>query len=123
MAEGATPTAASLFSFEEGEGQTMVTQRSDQDEETAGKLEPRMGLFDGICIIVGMIIGSGIFSSPGVALSNAGTAQATMFVWLAAGVLCLWGSLCYAELGVAYPHAGGEYHYFDLAFGPVLISP
>eukprot|EP00656_Telonema_subtile_P009468 TRINITY_DN1444_c0_g2_i1.p1 TRINITY_DN1444_c0_g2~~TRINITY_DN1444_c0_g2_i1.p1 ORF type:complete len:496 (+),score=106.81 TRINITY_DN1444_c0_g2_i1:52-1539(+) len=76
-------------------------------------------LFDGICIIVGIIIGSGIFSSPGVAMSEAGTAQSTLLVWFCAGLLCLWGSLCYAELGVAYPHAGGEYHYFDLAFGPV----
>lgn len=88
---------------------------SDQPQQ----LKATMSLFDGICIIVGIIIGSGIFSSPGVAMEAAGTAQTTLLVWFCAGLLCLWGSLCYAELGVAYPHAGGEYHYFDLAFGPV----
>ncbi len=76
-----------------------------------------MTLFDSTCIIVGIILGIGVYrSSPDVA-RDAGTFGWLMAVWLAGGVLSLIGSLCYAELATAYPEEGGDYVYLRRAFG------
>jgi APA family basic amino acid/polyamine antiporter len=68
-------------------------------------LRPR----DAALIVVGGIIGGGIFLSPGVAAQRTESGLALLLVWAGAGVLTLIGALCYAELGARRPHAGGTY--------------
>jgi basic amino acid/polyamine antiporter, APA family len=74
-------------------------------------------LFDSICIIVGIIIGSGIYrTSPDIA-GLAPNLAWLMGLWLLGGALSLIGAACYAELATAYPKEGGDYVYLTRAFG------
>ena len=76
-----------------------------------------LSLFDSTCIIVGVIIGAGIYeTAPTVASCMEGWAG-MLGVWLAGGILALSGALCYAELATAYPRQGGDYIYLTQAYG------
>jgi basic amino acid/polyamine antiporter, APA family len=72
---------------------------------------------DAIAIVIGMVIGPGIFKTPAIVASSAGNEINTLGLWLAGGIISLIGALCYAELTSTYPHAGGEYHYLGKAYG------
>lgn len=74
-------------------------------------------LIDTISLVVGTIIGTGIFLKTAVMSQNVGTPGLVLAAWVAAGVLSLAGALTYAELGVLLPKAGGEYVYLRKAYG------
>ncbi len=77
-----------------------------------------LSLTDCVAIIVGLVIGAGIFSFPSIVAGVLGRPDAILLVWFAGGVVSMIGALCYAELATAYPSAGGEYHFLTRAFGP-----
>jgi len=83
------------------------------------RLEPSLGLWDGVSIIVGIVVGVGIFRTPSAVFSNVASAWQGMAVWLFGGALSLVGALCYAELATAYPRLGGDYVYLTRAYGPL----
>jgi APA family basic amino acid/polyamine antiporter len=72
---------------------------------------------DAIALIVGIVIGIGIFKTPSMIAANTGRNSVFLLAWLAGGVVSVIGALCYAELAAAYPHTGGDYHYLTRAFG------
>ena len=76
-----------------------------------------ISLTDMIALIVGIVIGTGIFKTPSLIAANTGRADIFFLTWLAGGIISLIGALCYAELATAYPHTGGDYHYLMRAFG------
>jgi APA family basic amino acid/polyamine antiporter len=78
---------------------------------------PTLSLRDAVCLIVGTIVGVGIFRTPSVVAEHTGSAGVALLAWLAGGVVSLLGALCYAELSATYPNAGGDYHYLTRAFG------
>ncbi|WP_303908584.1 APC family permease [Thiohalomonas denitrificans] len=78
---------------------------------------PTLRSIDVVAIIVGLVIGAGIFKAPAVVAANAGSETGVMLSWLAGGVISIIGALCYAELSAAYPDAGGEYHFLRRAYG------
>lgn len=80
-------------------------------------LKPTLSIFDAGALIIGMVIGASIYESPALIAVNAGSASVTLIAWLLGGVMSIVGALCYAELATAYPHPGGNYHYFMRAFG------
>lgn len=71
----------------------------DKGEESGVKLKKELGLLDGVAIIVGIIVGAGIFVSPKGVLTNSGSVGQALIVWIFSGLLSLVGALCYAELG------------------------
>jgi APA family basic amino acid/polyamine antiporter len=75
--------------------------------------------WDAALIVVGGIIGGGIFLNPGIAAQRTESGLALLLLWVGAGVLTLIGALCYAELGARRPQAGGSYVYLREAFGPL----
>jgi solute carrier family 7 (L-type amino acid transporter), member 9/15 len=75
-----------------------------------------MGLMAAINVIIGVMIGSGIFISPQAALEYSGSIGACLVVWVACGVISLLGALCFAELGTVVPRSGAEYAYLIEAF-------
>jgi amino acid transporter len=79
-----------------------------------------LGLWDAVSIILGIIIGTGIFVYPPDVFSNTTGPTAGLGVWVLGGVLSLVGALCYAELATTYPSAGGDYGFLTRAYGPLL---
>jgi amino acid transporter len=82
-------------------------------------IEPKLGLWDAVSIIVGIIIGVGIFSTPASIFGKVPDVWTAMGVWVLGGLAALIGALCFAELAAAYPRSGGEYVYITRAFGPL----
>jgi len=75
------------------------------------------GVADAIAMIVGIVIGAGIFKAPAIVAGSVSSQEVFIALWVAGGVISLVGALCYAELGSAYPNAGGEYYFLTRAFG------
>ncbi len=83
------------------------------------ELKRDLGVFAALAIVVGTVIGSGIFRVPQAMIQNVGTVRMVFLVWVVGGALSLAGALTYAELAAAMPGAGGEYVYLTEAYGPL----
>jgi amino acid transporter len=78
---------------------------------------PELSLFDCVCIIVGTIIGAGIFMTPTSVAANMPNAGWLLSVWSLGGGIAFVGALCFAELTTTYPDRGGDYGYLKRAYG------
>jgi basic amino acid/polyamine antiporter, APA family len=78
-----------------------------------------LGLFDGTMLVIGGIIGAGIFLNPTIVAQRTGSAPWTLFVWGLGGAVALVGAMCFGELGARRPQAGGSYVYLREIFGPL----
>lgn len=76
-----------------------------------------LSALDGTLMIVGIVIGIGIFKTPQMVAMNVGSEAQFVAIWVAGGLITLIGALVYAELAAAYPSAGGEYHFLTRALG------
>lgn len=80
-------------------------------------VKPHLGLWDIISIILGIVIGAGIYETAPLIFRNVSSPWVGLGVWVAGGVLTIIGGLCYAELASTYPRSGGDYVYLSKAFG------
>jgi len=81
-------------------------------------LLPTLGLFSTVMLVVGGVIGSGIFRKPGVMAAQLGSPELLLLVWILAGVITLFGALTNAEIASMIPETGGQYVYFERMYGP-----
>lgn len=77
-----------------------------------------LSVMDATVVLIGVVIGIGIFGFPPLVAQHAASEAMYIALWCAGGLVMLVGALCYAELGSAYPGAGGEYLYLTRAWGP-----
>jgi len=88
-------------------------------EPTQISLPRKLGLFDSTMVMVGIIIGSGIFLTTGIMAKSIPSGGLILLAWFVGGLLTLAGALAFAELGAAMPEAGGQYVYLREAYGPM----
>lgn len=107
------------LSLDEGDGVVVVALFDDASRNSKDEKDPsrKLTFVDGIAIVVGIIIGSGIFSSPGLALERAGSPGADLLAWALSGFLATMAAQCYLELGGMMPSAGGDFDYLGRAYG------
>lgn len=102
---------------DDGDLDATCSVRSDSE---GCRLKREVGFAGCLSLVVGVMIGSGIFASPLVVFGQAKSAGMSLVVWAGCGVLCILSSLCYAELGTAFHASGGEKTYLSKAFGELV---
>lgn len=83
----------------------------------AAQPQPTLRLREAVAIIVGIVIGAGIFKAPSLVAQFTGSMSWMLAAWVAGGLISFIGALCYAELAATWPHAGGDYHFLHRAYG------
>jgi len=89
------------------------------NSEPLHKSEPKpvLSVTDAVVLIVGIVVGAGIFRTPSLVAAHTGTLELFLSVWFLGGLVSLIGALCYAELSTTFPNTGGDYHFLMRAFG------
>ena len=94
----------------------------DAGKADQGSLVRALGPVDASMLVVGGIIGSGIFLAPSIVARTVGSPRLSLAAWVAGGLLALCGAVCYAELGAAIPETGGTYAFLRRAYRTPLIG-
>src|SRR5205823_5686770 len=100
-------------------GHRMPQVASKRTDSTEVGLVRDLGVKHAASIVVGTIIGGGIFLVPAEMMQAVGSARVVYLAWIVGGLLSFFGALTYAELGAMKPHAGGEYVYIRDGYGPL----
>lgn len=109
--------SGSILSFDFS-NRLLLEASSEQVERIAGgRDDEKISLISGIALIVGLVIGSGIFASSGVVAREVGSVGSSLIVWILSGLLSWAGGSSLAELGSALPQNGGSQVYLSAAYG------
>ncbi|HYH84286.1 MAG TPA: amino acid permease [Pyrinomonadaceae bacterium] len=93
---------------------------SGEQQQSDSQLKRQIGLATATALVVGEVVGVGIFLTPAGMTKSVGSPLLVLLVWLVAGAMALCGALCYGELAARFPEAGGGYVYLREAYGPPL---
>ena len=105
---------------QDGKASSNASSNAATGKDSDGNPGQVLGLSDATAIIVGLIVGAGIFGTPAIVAGAAGSEAMAILAWVIGGLISIIGAMCYAELATAYPSAGGEYHFLGRAFGRSL---
>src|SRR6185295_8787354 len=97
---------------------SVETTPAARGQASPQNLLPALGIFTTVMMVVGGVIGSGIFRKPGVMAEQLGSPELMLLVWVLAGVITLFGALTNAEIAGMIPETGGQYVYFERMYGP-----
>ena len=95
---------------------TPTSERAAAPAELA-QPAPVLGTTSALLLIVGVVVGAGIFKAPSLVAGMTGSPAWMFAAWILGGAISIVGALCYAELATAWPHAGGDYHFLRRAYG------
>src|SRR6478752_114971 len=84
------------------------------------QLQKTIGLWSATTIVIGSVIGSGIFMKPATMAGQLGSPYLLIIVWIVAGLVSLFGAMAFAELGTMFPETGGQYVYLRKAYGDFI---
>jgi basic amino acid/polyamine antiporter, APA family len=98
----------------------MQTEARGQPDVQPSDLPRQLGVWDASSLVVGTVIGAGIFLVPSIMARHLPSAPAILAVWAVGGILSYFGALAYAELGAMFPATGGQYVFVREAFGKPL---
>lgn len=90
------------------------------DHASAAAPRPLLRVGDGVALMIGMVVGIGIFKAPALVAARIDDPLLILLLWIVGAAIVLVGALCYAELASSFPDAGGEYHFLARAFGPAV---
>jgi basic amino acid/polyamine antiporter, APA family len=110
-----TPPLASRIEFA-----TVTNPPLDVENARRPILTPKLGLFDSTMMVMGGIVGAGVFMNPYVVAQRLHSPVLILSVWVAGGVIAILGSFIYAELGARIPEVGGQYEYLRQSLHPVF---
>ncbi|PVH95684.1 amino acid transporter-like protein [Periconia macrospinosa] len=96
---------------------TTAHEETPQSSSRHGTFAAQLGALDGFALLISIVIGSGVFSSPGPVDANVSSPGAALLVWLVGGILAWSGALTFAELGTAFPGEGGIQPYLTYMYG------
>jgi len=97
-----------------------VTQQPPEAESAPPRLAPKLGLFDATMMVMGGIVGAGVFMNPYVVAQRLHSPVLILSVWVAGGIIAILGAFIYAELGARIPEVGGQYEYLRQSLHPVF---
>ena len=98
----------------------LATTVADPITSTPPQLLRALGWWEATAIVIGVMVGTGIFIVPAEITRAMGSRSAALAVWLVTGLLSMFGALSFAELAAMMPHAGGQYVYLRKAYGPLV---
>src|SRR3954453_10552389 len=96
---------------------SIETTPASREQPSPPNLLPALGLFTTVMMVVGGVIGSGIFRKPGVMASHLGSPELLLGVWVLAGVITIFGALTNAETASMITETGGQYVFFERMYG------
>lgn len=107
---------ASLKTEEKGpEKRELPSQSGQSNNAPSGTLKRELGFFSAIAVVIGNVVGTGIFVTPSLVFSQSGSTGADLLIWFAAGAVALIQVFCLAELGALIPASGGNYAFLCAA--------
>jgi APA family basic amino acid/polyamine antiporter len=97
--------------------QDLPSANFSRTAETPAGPQAVLRLRDAVALIIGVVIGAGVFKAPSMVAGMTGSPEWMFAAWILGGLISLVGALCYAELSTAYSHTGGDYHFLYRAYG------
>src|SRR5947199_4267144 len=97
---------------------SIETTPASREQPSPPNLLPALGIFTTVMMVVGGVIGSGIFRKPGVMAGQIGSPELLLGVWVLAGIITLFGALTNAEISSFIPETGGQYVFYERMYGP-----
>ncbi len=98
----------------------VVPETASEEARTASELPRLVGTWSAAAVVIGIVIGSGIFRVPSVVAAETGTIGGSLTLWALGGLIALSGALCMAELATLFPRAGGQYVFLRESYGPAI---